>query len=464
MSVPDNHSPAMATSSSLFHLILFLVFFSFCLATKDRDIYHEIDVAKLLPTGNCSQTKAVAGNSLKVTHRHGPCSPLSVGKLSLSQRLTLESRRVSALQMQVKVGASFEALDFAIPAVSGDAIGSADYVVTVSIGTPKKAQTVILDTGSSVSWFQCQPCLGYCYKQRQPIFNPSASSSYRNVSCETKTCRSLSAKACSGETCLYFVRYGDNSLTVGFLGTEVLTITPSFVFKSFIFGCGERNQGLFSGVAGLLGLGRGPVSLVSQVARRVGSVFSYCLPGQESSLGHLTIGNSNKVTLPKAVYTPMLTHSQETSLYYVNLTGISVAGHLIPMSPTTFKSGTIIDSGTVITRLPHPVYIALRRVFRNAMLKFTLADPVELFDTCYDLSKVKRVSCPAVVLHYEGANVSLDASGVLLAMKDSQFCLAFAANKDPNDVAIIGNVQQRGMEVIYDLGAKRVGFAPGRCG
>ncbi|CAA6670808.1 unnamed protein product [Spirodela intermedia] len=363
----------------------------------------------------------------------------------------MDSQRVSSLHERIRGApssgngaAAQEAREVTLPARNGDVVGSADYVVTVGFGTPKKDQTVIFDTGSSVSWIQCQPCVGSCYDQQEPIFDPSSSSSYRNISCSSDACRALPSNGCSGGTCLYSVHYGDSSATVGFLGTERLTLATGFVFPNFVFGCGERNEGLFTGIAGLIGLSRSPFSLPTQASQTLGSnVFAYCLPGPRRPAGKLTVGGSPSAA---AAYTPMLSNAREPTLYFLDLIGISVGGHPIPVAPTVFQSGTIIDSGTVITRLPPAAYSALRTAFRRAMAH-----------------SVKNILVPAITLHYDGANVPLEPTGVLLAVEEGQVCLAFAGNEEPSDVAIIGNIQQRGMEVIYDIGAKQIGFAAGTC-
>lgn len=57
----------------------------------------------------------------------------------------------------------------------------------------------------------------------------------------------------------------------------------------------------------------------------------------------------------------------------------------------------------------------------------------------------------------------MDASGILYVADVSQACLAFAANEEDDDVAIIGNTQQKTYGVVYDVGRRLVGFAPGVC-
>nr|XP_023927795.1 aspartyl protease family protein At5g10770-like isoform X2 [Quercus suber]POE91488.1 aspartyl protease family protein [Quercus suber] len=355
-----------------------------------------------------------------------------------------------------------------IPAKSGSTIGSSNYVVTIGLGTPKRDLTLIFDTGSDITWTQCQPCLK-CYQQKEPTFDPSKSSTYSNISCSSSVCSQLSSATgnsprCSSSTCVYRIQYGDKSFSVGFFGKEKLTLTPSDVFKNFLFGCGENNQGLFSGAAGLLGLGRNPLSLIQQTATKYNRVFSYCLPSTSSATGHLTFGKT--ASSSSAIkFTPFSKLTENTSFYGLNTLGITVGGKKLSIATSVFSNaGTVIDSGTVITRLPHDAYSALKAAFKAKMKSYPLTSGFSLLDTCYDLSKYKTVSIPKISFLFSGnVKVDLDVSGIILAQKISQVCLAFAGNSDNDSVGIFGNVQQRRLEVVYDVAGGRVGFGPAGC-
>jgi hypothetical protein len=80
-----------------------------------------------------------------------------------------------------------------IPAKDGSTVGSGNYIVTVGLGTPKKDLSLIFDTGSDITWTQCQPCARSCYKQKEQIFDPSQSTSYTNISCSSSICNSLTS-------------------------------------------------------------------------------------------------------------------------------------------------------------------------------------------------------------------------------------------------------------------------------
>jgi hypothetical protein len=95
--------------------------------------------------------------------------------------------------------------DFQAPVVSGLTMGSGEYFVQLSIGTPAKSTYLVVDTGSDILWLQCSPC-DNCYQQSGPVFNPLASSTYATVRCGSKLCLDLDISGCQQSDCLYQVR------------------------------------------------------------------------------------------------------------------------------------------------------------------------------------------------------------------------------------------------------------------
>lgn len=160
--------------------------------------------------------------------------------------------------------------------------GSGEYFTTLSIGTPPTQVLVTVDTGSDLLWLQCRPCTS-CYDQIDPIFDSSASSSYRPVPCYSKTCARLpnAVRHCDGSKCVYVETYGDGSFSTGDFASETVTmnstVQSAVQMKGLLFGCGHDNEGLFTASGGLLGLGRGQLSFPSQLSSSLAPRFSYCL-------------------------------------------------------------------------------------------------------------------------------------------------------------------------------------------
>ena len=268
----------------------------------------------------------------------------------------------------------------------------------------------------------------------------------------------------SSSTCLYGVTYSNTTFSVGFLAKETLTTTSSDVLQGFLFGCGQRNRFPNGGrAAGVLGLGRGWFSLVSQTANKNKKVFSYCLPSSDESTGYLKFGSAN---LPSSIkYTPMSKSFDGTHYYGLDMIDIGVGGEKLSIDRSVFStSGTVIDSASLITRLPPAAYGRVRNAFEAKMTKYPKASAFENLGTCYDFSGNATVVMPTISLYFNGGvEMPIDARGILYFNKISQACLAFAKNGDDNDVMILGNFQQKGYEVVYDDANGRVGFATGRC-
>lgn len=357
---------------------------------------------------------------------------------------------------------------FSSSVISGLAQGSGEYFTRIGVGTPPKYVYMVLDTGSDIVWLQCAPCKN-CYSQTDPVFNPAKSGSFAKVRCRTPLCSRLESPGCNQrQTCLYQVSYGDGSYTTGEFVTETLTFRRTKVDRVAL-GCGHDNEGLFVGAAGLLGLGRGGLSFPSQTGRSFNQKFSYCLVDRSASSKPSSVVFGDSAVSRTARFTPLLSNPRLDTFYYVELLGISVGGTPVSgISASHFKldptgnGGVIIDCGTSVTRLNRPAYIALRDAFRAGASSLKSAPEFSLFDTCYDLSGKTTVKVPTVVLHFRGADVSLPASNYLIPVDGSgRFCFAFAGTT--SGLSIIGNIQQQGFRVVYDLAGSRVGFSPRGC-
>ncbi|CAN1336408.1 Aspartyl protease family protein At5g10770 [Linum perenne] len=143
---------------------------------------------------------------------------------------------------------------------------------------------MVMDTGSSLTWLQCEPCTMSCHPQVGPVFDPSASKTYRKLLCKTPECESarratLNDPVCEMDTnvCLYTASYGDSSYSIGYLSQDVLSLKSGAVVGRFTYGCGQENVGLFGKSDGIVGLSqtcfKGKLSDVAAAAPAVGLVF-----------------------------------------------------------------------------------------------------------------------------------------------------------------------------------------------
>ncbi|KAI8539186.1 hypothetical protein RHMOL_Rhmol09G0161800 [Rhododendron molle] len=382
---------------------------------------------------------------------------------SLQARLDLAINGIAATDLEPDGDMVFEEEALRAPVISGTSQGSGEYFSRVGIGRPPSQVYMVLDTGSDVNWVQCAPCAD-CYQQTDPIYEPSSSTSFSPLTCETKQCKSLDVSMCRNNTCLYEVSYGDGSYTVGDFVTETVTFADTASVSDIAIGCGHNNEGLFVGAAGLIGLGAGALSFPSQINA---SSFSYCLVDRDSDNSSTLEFNSG--TPYEAVTAPLIRNSKLDTFYYVDLTGLSVSGELLSIPPSSLRldgtgdGGVIVDSGTAVTRLQSKAYASLRDAFANGTKSLPSASGVALFDTCFDLSSMKSVEVPTVSFRFSnGKELALPAKNYVIPVdSNGTFCFAFAPTE--SSLSIIGNVQQQGTRVSFDLAKSTVGFSPNSC-
>ncbi len=192
--------------------------------------------------------------------------------------------------------------------------------------------------------------------------------------------------------CGYTYPYGEggySTYTSGIVAYETFTFTAldgsSFAIEPIKFGCGQNeSDNGFLGTDGLVGLGLGSFSLPSQLSLVSGftDIFSYCLiPFDSTAANHSTfyfgVPETNIST-----YTPMYRNAviPSATVYYVNVTGISVGGVLLDIpagffdvSPTDGSGGVIFDSGTSLTLLIGAAYDAVLQVSYLMIIRFMVS-------------------------------------------------------------------------------------------
>ncbi|CAK7349752.1 unnamed protein product [Dovyalis caffra] len=334
---------------------------------------------------------------------------------SLTARLQLALDGISKSDLK-PVETEIQPEDLSTPVTSGTSQGSGEYFARVGVGNPAKQFSMVLDTGSDINWLQCQPCTD-CYQQTDPIFNPTASSTYAPLTCESQQCSSLEMSSCRSGQCLYQVNYGDGSFTFGDFAAESVSFGNSGSVRNVALGCGHDNEGLFAGAAGLLGLGGGPLSLTNQIKA---SSFSYCLVNRDSA-GTSTLDFNSVQLGGDSVTAPLMRNRKIDTFYYVGLSGMSVGGKMLSIPESTFQmdesgnGGIIVDCGTAITRLQTEAYNPLRDAFVEMTQNLEPTSGVALFDTCYDMSGQASVRVPTVSFHFtDGKSWDLPAPNYLI--------------------------------------------------
>jgi hypothetical protein len=401
----------------------------------------------------------------------------------LLQRMALRSRARAARILAEAAGAQVT------PGEIAGAVPDTEYLVHFAIGTPPQLVQLTLDTGSDLVWTQCRPCQS-CFDQALPYFDASLSSTFGGeLACSSSACQALQITSCrtdssssGNEICDYTYSYGDGSVTMGPLVVDTFTFATDAAAAAvgstttaMAFGCGLNNTGIFkSNETGIAGFGRGTLSLPSQLKA---DNFSYCftaIMGTAPSPVQLDLPTNLFNRDLGAIQTiALIQNPARPSLYYLPLRGITVGSTRLPIPESTFAvtakgtGGTIIDSGTGMTSLPHDVYALLLDAFvGQASLPVFNATSMSVSQLCFTVpTPGARPDVPKLVLEFEGATLDLPLENYMFEIEAaagvSATCLA--VNDGGGDMTIIGNYQQQNMHVLHDLANNKLSFVPAQC-
>ncbi|KAL2321577.1 hypothetical protein Fmac_025956 [Flemingia macrophylla] len=391
-----------------------------------------------------------------------------------------------------------------------------DYTLSFNLGPQAQPITLYMDTGSDLVWFPCAPFKCILCEGKPNAYPPTNVTRSVAVSCKSPACAAAHNSASTSDLCAmarcplesietsdcasfkcppFYYAYGDGSL-IARLYRDTLSLSSLFL-ANFTFGCAHTTLAEPTGVAGF---GRGLLSLPAQLATlspQLGNRFSYCLVSHSFDSERvrkpspLILGrydeSANGGGVAEFVYTPMLENPKHPYFYCVGLRGISVGKRTIP-APEMLRrvdergdGGMVVDSGTTFTMLPAGFYKAVvaefeRRVGRENSRARGVEERTGLAP-CYYMKAGFGAEVPRVTLRFEGGN-----SSVVLPRKNYFYefleggdgarrrvgCLMMINGGDESDLsggpgATLGNYQQQGFEVEYDLEAKRVGFARRHC-
>ncbi|CAD5314199.1 unnamed protein product [Arabidopsis thaliana] len=407
--------------------------------------------------------------TVELIHRDSPHSPLYNPHHTVSDRLNAAFLRSISRSRRFTTKTDLQ---------SGLISNGGEYFMSISIGTPPSKVFAIADTGSDLTWVQCKPCQ-QCYKQNSPLFDKKKSSTYKTESCDSKTCQALSEheEGCdeSKDICKYRYSYGDNSFTKGDVATETISIDSSsgssVSFPGTVFGCGYNNGGTFEETgSGIIGLGGGPLSLVSQLGSSIGKKFSYCLSHTAATTNGTSVINLGTNSIPSnpskdsaTLTTPLIQKDPET-YYFLTLEAVTVGKTKLPYTgggyglngKSSKRTGNIIiDSGTTLTLLDSGFYDDFGTAVEESVTGAKrVSDPQGLLTHCFK-SGDKEIGLPAITMHFTNADVKLSPINAFVKLNEDTVCLSMIPT---TEVAIYGNMVQLDFLVGYDLETKTVSF------
>ncbi|CAL0319404.1 unnamed protein product [Lupinus luteus] len=346
------------------------------------------------------------------------------------------------------------------------------YTVPFNIGNPPKPFELDIDTGSDLTWVECE---APCRKCKTPIdkrYKP-----HRNtVPCVDPLCAAVPKPRdfkCVDPTeqCDYFIEYVDEGSSLGVLVRDTVPIkfTNSVVKQTpLVFGCGYDQQFRGEYAPGILGLGKGKSSILSQLhdLGLVANVVGHCLKEK----GGIIFFGDKFNSAPGIVWATML---QPSSGHYI----LDSANILYNGKPTSVKGLQVIfDTGSTYTYLNAQAYHAVLDLVINDLKTTPLktATPDKSLPMCWkgpkpfkSVADVRNYFKPLALIFTKSNNAQLQLplESYLVVTKEGNVCLGIldGSKNGLQNLNIIGDISFQDKLVVYDNDKKRIGWVAGKC-
>ncbi|KAF3653346.1 putative centromere-associated protein E-like [Capsicum annuum] len=362
--------------------------------------------------------------------------------------------------------------------LAGDVYPNGYYQVTLEVGEPPKPYFLDIDTGSDLTWLQCDAPCAKCTPAPHSLYKP-----HKNVvTCKDPVCTSLhwpENHPCHDpdEQCDYEVEYADRGSSLGVLVKDKFPLrftNGSIVVPRLIFGCGY-NQEVPTATHppftdGILGLGDGKSSILSQLSGLglIRNVVGHCLSAQGG--GFLFFGDD---VLPSSgiAWRPIEQTSSEK--HY----SLGRAELLFDRQVTGVKDLPIIlDSGSTFSYFSSEAYnIVVSSIKKNINAKqLTDAANDKSLPICWSGSKPFK-SVNDVTVYFKPFTLSfMKAKNIgfqllpedyLILTEHGNICLGILNGTEVGlgNYNLIGDISLLDKMVIYDNEKKQIGWLPANC-
>ncbi|EEE51772.1 hypothetical protein OsJ_33215 [Oryza sativa Japonica Group] len=359
------------------------------------------------------------------------------------------------------------------------------FFITMNIGDPAKSYFLDIDTGSTLTWLQCDaPCTN-CNIVPHVLYKPTPK---KLVTCADSLCTDLytdlgKPKRCgSQKQCDYVIQYVDSS-SMGVLVIDRFSLSASNGTNptTIAFGCGydqgKKNRNVPIPVDSILGLSRGKVTLLSQLKSQgviTKHVLGHCISSKGG--GFLFFGDA-QVPTSGVTWTPMnrehkyYSPGHGTLHFDSNSKAISAA----PMA-------VIFDSGATYTYFAAQPYQATLSVVKstlNSECKFLteVTEKDRALTVCWKgkdkivtIDEVKKCFRSLSLEFADGdkkATLEIPPEHYLIISQEGHVCLGILdGSKEHLSLAgtnLIGGITMLDQMVIYDSERSLLGWVNYQC-
>ncbi|XP_058731106.1 aspartic proteinase Asp1-like [Vicia villosa] len=351
------------------------------------------------------------------------------------------------------------------------------YNVTLNIGQPPRPYFLDVDTGSELTWLQCDAPCSQCSETPHPLYKPSNDF----VPCKDPLCASLQPNddyTCEDPNqCDYEIKYADQFSTLGVLLNDVylLNFTNGVQLKvRMALGCGYDqifSPSSYHPLDGILGLGRGKASLVSQLNSQglVRNVIGHCLSSRGG--GYIFFGNAYDSS--QMSWTPISSiHSGKH--YSAGPAELVFGGRKTGVGSLDI----IFDTGSSYTYFNSPAYHALISLVNKELHRKPLkvAPDDQTLPMCWhgkkpfrSINEVKKYFKPLTLSFGNGGKVKsqfeIPPEAYLIISNKGNVCLGILNGPEVGlgELNLIGDISMLDKVMVFDNEKELIGWGPADC-
>ncbi|KAF8411757.1 hypothetical protein HHK36_004315 [Tetracentron sinense] len=352
------------------------------------------------------------------------------------------------------------------------------YYVSLNVGQPPKPYYLDIDTGSDLTWLQCDAPCSSCTEAPHPLYRPNNNL----VFCKDPLCSSFNLPGdhkCETpeDQCDYEVEYADHCSSLGVLVKDIFPLqftNGSLLRPRLAFGCGYdqlvSDANSYPPTDGVLGLGKGKSSIVLQLhdLGLTRNVIGHCFSGRGG--GFLFFGE-DFVPSSGVVWTPMLPSSLNKH-YSPGPTELIFGGQ-----PTGVKGLSVVfDSGSSYSYFNSQAYQAFLSLVRKDLIGKPLREAHDdpTLPVCWKGTKLFKSIChvkdyfkPIVLSFQNGreAQLEIPPEAYLIIASRGTVCLGILNGTEVGleNLNIIGDIWLQDKMVIYDNEKQQIGWTPADC-
>ncbi|XP_068646337.1 aspartic proteinase Asp1-like isoform X2 [Aristolochia californica] len=393
--------------------------------------------------------------------------------LSFSLSLVfVASRELHLLDMKRKP--SNPCSSTAIFELHGNVYPEGFYYVTVEIGNPPKPYFLDIDSGSDLTWLQCDaPCVSCSPNLPHPLYKPKKQNIVKR---DDADCLNLQfprryRRKNPEDQCDYHIVYADGDSSLGVLVHDSFSLFLSNGSKlrpDLAIGCGYDQRGDFLSTLpkgdGVLGMGGGKISIPSQLRnlRLTTNLIGHCFGGNGG--GYIFFGDE---IIPGGVTWAPLT--QALPFYSPGPANLTAG----KSSPTVDGLTVVFDSGSTYTYFSGRAYEAvLASVEIDITGKFTLSEDDDTLPLCMkgsrpfkNVAEVENYFSSFELSFGKETQLTIPPEGYLIISSQGNVCLGVLNGTEfgLTDHNIFGDVSMQNLMVIYDNEKQRIGWIPSEC-